>query len=159
MLAQIQHGTTFSNTRLKPDDEVKRRELRLLNALATIMVREHEIVAVVRKMGGKPGILEVIACVHLPSDTDELTPAQTDHQNDPNFKNVGTQIWRLLATPNPRKPQRTDPEPSTANANSSTADSLFPTSDVPSIVDPEDRIPEDLKDGTRPIETYIGEDL
>ncbi|KAF8229388.1 hypothetical protein L208DRAFT_1402121 [Tricholoma matsutake] len=73
MLSHIQQATSFSGTNVT-SNKAQSLELKILNALATIIVMNNEIVAVVANRDNGDGQLEVIACVHLIRDEEELSP-------------------------------------------------------------------------------------
>ena len=81
MLAQIKQARTFSNN---PKSSKSRKALRALNALATLLVRDKEVVAVVGNQAS--GQFEVIACAtaSVPNDIDGGS-------------------WKWIITPNVRK--------------------------------------------------------
>jgi hypothetical protein len=83
------------------DDEV-RRELRLLDALATLFVRRHEIVAVVRVRSAQPeqGEYLQIVCAHSINDNYN-TPPTGNTQSTSGF-------WELRTTANYRR-DKNDP--------------------------------------------------
>jgi hypothetical protein len=114
MLALIQEGTTFSDSKGRPSTE-QRRELKLLNALSTVIVRNVEISAVVVKPDDGSGQLEVIACTHLTSLGEQLTTSQPTTR-------IGEYFWRFLATANPRHDKVLSDTP--------------PPTNVPTISDP-----------------------
>lgn len=114
MLALVQEGTSFSDSKGLHNVEL-RRELKLVNALSTVIVRDVEIAAVVVKPDNGSGQLEVIACTHLTSLGKELTTPQ------PN-PSINEYFWRFLATANPRKDEVLSVTP--------------PPSSVPTISDP-----------------------
>jgi hypothetical protein len=91
MLSLLQHLKTDedSNTRQSVENtEVQKREIKVLSALATVLVMEHEKVAVVAKHGNGEGI-EVFAC------TDQIA---ADKTNDSYL----TDLWNFLTTINPK---------------------------------------------------------
>jgi hypothetical protein len=65
MLALIQEGTTFSDSKGRPSTE-QRRELKLLNALSTVIARNVEISAVVVKPDDDLGNLRSLLALILP---------------------------------------------------------------------------------------------
>jgi hypothetical protein len=90
MLSHIQEGTTFSDSRCSVSKELG-RELEILNALSTVIVRDVEIVAVTAKPDNGSGKLEVICtCTH---PVNQLTSPQT---------NTGY-LSRFFAIANPRR--------------------------------------------------------
>lgn len=92
MLSHIQQATSFSGTNVT-SNKAQSLELKILNALATIIVMNNEIVAVVANRDNGDGQLEVIACVHLIRDEEELTRPQP--------QNIGETFSQLFATRNP----------------------------------------------------------
>ena len=119
----------------KPGRGVEDKELKLLNALATLLVRRNEVAAVaVTNYDGESGDIQVIACHQSSSDSPsgELTVPQTA------LSSSISMFWNFRATLNPRK------------------DNDKYGSDHLDILDPKDEIPSDLletKDVDR-IRTY-----
>jgi hypothetical protein len=68
-------------------------ELKVLSALATVLVMEHEIVAVVAKQTGG-GCVEVVASTDMDTANNPFKPPIT---------NPLQHLWNLVATTNPRK--------------------------------------------------------
>jgi hypothetical protein len=95
MLAVIQEGTTFSDSKTSPSAE-QRQELNILNSLSTVIVRDAEVVAVIVKDGSAER-LEVIACTHLTGPEGKLTSSQ------PNTTTISEYFWKFLVTANPRQ--------------------------------------------------------
>jgi hypothetical protein len=115
MLSAIQSTTTYSDTDLRPFNAEDRQELRILNALATICVRQYEVVAVVANRGEGSGTLQVFACVR-----------RGDHEKSPispQPSGPSNSIWRFFVSPNPRRSESFDKF-------------LVPQEDVPTIIDP-----------------------
>lgn len=77
---------------ITPITEEASKELKILSALATVLVMGHEIVAVVAKHGNLGG-LEVIA------STDSVVGVAKPIPNS----NILGRIWNLIITANPRK--------------------------------------------------------
>jgi hypothetical protein len=70
----------------------QRKELKVLSALATVLVMEHEVVAVVAKNGiGPGGVEEVVAC------TDSIVDKESDSEPPKSL------LENFIATYNPRK--------------------------------------------------------
>lgn len=91
------------------------KELKLLNALATLLVRSHEVAAVtVTERDVASGVIQVLACLHISSDGPlaELTIPQPAESS--------TTFSKFLAVFNPRK------------------DNPSPNSNLPKIVDPKE---------------------
>ena len=95
MLAEVQDGTTFSDSKTALFAE-QCQELKILNALSTVIVRDVEIAAVIVK-DGSARQLEVIACTHLTSPEGKLTTSQ------PNTTTISEYFWKFLVTANPRR--------------------------------------------------------
>jgi hypothetical protein len=135
MLSYIYRAKTFSDTARSPNRE-RCQELKILNALATIMVREHEVVAVVAKPPDGSGITQVIACTHLTSYGETLTSTKSE----------GT-WWNFLATPNARQ----------LGPSTLAGDSLHPSDDIrdPTMVDPALGIPPQFKGDKSLYEEYV----
>lgn len=112
MLSWIQQAQIFEDPNLKSADPANRKELKIVNALATIMVVDNEVVAVVAKHDVGAEALQAIVCAHLADDKKNLTHSQSP--------GIMGQLWQFLITQNPR---RDDPSPSCSNR--------------PLIVDPE----------------------
>jgi hypothetical protein len=53
----------------------REQELQVLDALSTILVRNHETVAVVSQPGDRTGDYEIVACAHFSRDHIEFPPA------------------------------------------------------------------------------------
>jgi hypothetical protein len=100
MLALIQSPNEIARTGRKEDLSDKRRELRVLDALAAVAVRQHEIVAVMAKNDGFK--IEVIVSVN------EVGPALNVPQPQNRHDSGSLPIWRprWFITPNPRDPKR-----------------------------------------------------
>ena len=114
MLAVVQEGTTFSDSKKSPLPE-QRQELEILNALSTVIVRDVEVVAVIVKDRSTEQ-LEVIACTHLAAPEKKLTTPQS------NTTTISDYFWKFLVTANPRR-------------DKVLSDTPAPT-DVPTISDP-----------------------
>lgn len=131
MLALIQSPNEIARTGRKEDLLDKRRELRVLDALAAVAVRQHEIVAVMAKNDGSD--IQVIISVN------DVWPAL----NIPQFQNRrdsgSLPIWkpRWLITPNPRDPKKK------ANRKVKT-DSLTTKYQYMTLVRPEEKISDKL---------------
>lgn len=63
MLSHIPCGMKFSDINPKSADDTRRQELRVLNALASILVRNNEVVAVIAKSDRRLGVN--VACQML----------------------------------------------------------------------------------------------
>lgn len=99
ILSKIQQTTSFKYTTVKPSSKEERQELRVLNALATIMVMNHEVVAVVTNQSDVPGKLEVVICRNLIKDREKLTGIINPQ---PELQRFG-EFWQIFANKNPRK--------------------------------------------------------
>lgn len=88
-----------------PTDE-QSRELRVLSALATILVMEHEKVAVVAKHGNSSGGgVEVFAC------TDSSAGKNTKSDSESSYADIFQYLWNFVVAENPREnPQDDDSE-------------------------------------------------
>lgn len=131
MLSQIQQTTSFKCANATPNDPALRLELRILNALATVIVINNEVVAVVENHENGEKGQQVIACTRLARDREELIVPQP--------QTLVGQFWKLFATSNPRRDE----------------DELAPWRDVPTIVDakPPSNLP---SDGTDPqVEDFV----
>lgn len=96
MLSLIQSPTEFTSTERKDLSDDQRRELKVLDTLSAVIVREHKIAAVMAKAFDGCGI-EVLASV------DNLKPAFYIPQHS-----ESRPVWnplRWLITPNPRNPR------------------------------------------------------
>jgi hypothetical protein len=100
MLTQIQQNRPFKISDIVGMSDMERQELKISNAISTVAVANHDIVAVVAKRAPKK--LEVTACTHAQSDSENpvtlpsLTPS------------IMSRTWQLLFTKNFR---RDDPKP------------------------------------------------
>ena len=108
------------------------QELKLLNALATLLVRHNEVAAVVvTKYGDGSGVVQVIACLHHDGSSVELTIPQPTS---------GSSIFNnFLAVFNPRK------------------DTPVPESNIPVITDSNIEVPSFIRntEDMEQIRTYI----
>lgn len=104
----------FSTTNVKFTDKRRRQELKVLNALATVLDRDVEVVAVVGKSDDGSGELKVIVSAHLVRDMERRPTAQPG--------SFGGRILNLFSNGNPRR--------------SGPMGSLLSTSDPPAIVNP-----------------------
>lgn len=134
MLAAIPTQRVINVADRKPGNAAEDKELKLLNSLATLLVRNNEVAAVVvTEHNNGSGAIQVIACHHIISGHGagpELTipisqPASSSHPTPGPFRN-------FLATLNPRK-----------DAPSYMADSVHPG---PSIIDPKVKIPSKIRE-------------
>jgi hypothetical protein len=113
MLSLTNHETTFGKTDLQSTDQMGRRELRVLDALATVLDRTGEVVAVVKSDDGS-GVVEVIVATHLVRN-EERHPTKK-------LGSFGERFWKVFANkPPPRDGQR---------------DSLRSISNSPTIINP-----------------------
>ena len=119
MLSYIQRQTPSSEAKPRPTDTDQRHELKILNALATLLVRENEVVAVVAKPASHVGSIEVIASPHSIRPSVALTTSQPG---------LGDYFWQFLTTPNPR------------HDGPRLHDSLHPTTDGAAIVHSKDAL-------------------
>jgi hypothetical protein len=119
MLSLIRRGRTFNEV---STDTTRRRELRVLTALATVLVRESEVVAVVAKSENASSKIELIVCPHVVSDNGRPSTPQNNR--------FGDSVWTMFAGANPRTDRPND--------------SLRFTGPYPVIVDP--RPPPNLHD-------------
>ena len=112
----------------RPPGGVDDRELKLLNALATLLVRSHEVAAVVvTQYNDGSGAVQVTACLHhdISSDSGELTISQ---QSQPSESTLNTRLYKyFLATFNPHP------------------DTPSEMSDRPKIINPKDHIPSNVQ--------------
>jgi hypothetical protein len=115
---------------LKPQRSEEVQELRLLNALATLLVRSNEVAAVVVTKHGD-GVVQVIACFHHDGSSAELTVPQSASKSSI-FKN-------FLSVFNPR------------------VDTKVHEYDKPHITDSKTSIPSNIQNAKNiePICTYI----
>jgi len=98
MLTLIQSGMEITDS--SPEEQGLGYELKLLDALAAIIVRQHEIAAVIAKPDDGSGAIQVLASTtHLDTRNRELTVPQSPG----NFINTW---WNFLITPNPRNPAK-----------------------------------------------------
>jgi hypothetical protein len=105
------------------------KELKLLNAVATLLVRVNEVAAVaVTEHNNGSGVIKVIACLHVANHSDSSSGEFT---NPGIFKN-------FLATFNPRKD----------NPN------FMSHTNYPVIIDPKDEIPSKLRETEDIAEIY-----
>lgn len=103
---------------MPPDNKASGVDLRLLNALANVLVREREVVAVAcrRERGG---VVQFVACVDY-----GLTPAQPSYRSDQDAASRDSEIFTWFAatnTPNPRKEERPSTTPNPCNPTMSLA--------------------------------------
>jgi hypothetical protein len=144
MLRLIQCGTELD---FKPEitdtdlsDETQRKELRILDALSSVIVRRHEIAAVVVTIDS--GTIEVLVSYIKPSNKIKLITPQRN--------GVISSILKYLVTPNPR-------DPSAKGNAGDPRDSMTTVRTKLAVVDPEfegankDSDPKDL------LETYLRE--
>jgi hypothetical protein len=78
-----------------PRTLIQNQQLRILTALATVLVMEHEKVAVVEKRGNRMGAVEVVAC------TDSIVA-----EDNTAAKSLPTKVkhlWNLIVAENPRR--------------------------------------------------------
>jgi hypothetical protein len=126
-LIPSEHVVTVVDRKTAGGDDDK--ELKLLNALATLLVRRNEVAAVAVTEHDVSGAIQVIACFHI-SPSDELTIPQPDSSSRIlKFKN-------FLATINPRK------------------DTPLYMSDRPSIRNPDVPLPVQEAEDIKLIQTY-----
>jgi hypothetical protein len=119
-------------TELNPQSSEEVQELKVLNGLATLLVRRSEVAAVVAtKHGDGSGVVQVIACLHCDSSSAELTIPQP--------ASTSSILSNFLAVFNPRK------------------DTLVLESNIPVITDPKTSIPSDIRntEDIERIRTYI----
>ena len=126
MLSKIQQAQAFRVAIAKPiTDDKERQEMKILNALATVLIINHDVVSVVSNHSDSEK-LQVIACARLLDENRLIIP------QSPNAIN---QLWQFIATKNFR---RDDPAPATPII---TPIIIEPT--VPTGLNPND--PEELK--------------
>lgn len=114
MLSLMKRVMTFSKTNLDYITEGRRRELTVLNALATVLARQGEVVAVASKADDSSGDLEVIVATQLVRGEE---PRPTTKSGS-----FCKRVWTIFVNGNPgRDGQR---------------DSLRSMSNLPSIVSP-----------------------
>jgi hypothetical protein len=97
MLARIQQQSLTLND-IIVENQSDRQKLRILNALATVMVVDHEVVAVVTSPVDSTQ-LNVLACKAPPHSTTELIP--------PSNQSTTGHLWKLLVSGNPRLDSQT----------------------------------------------------
>jgi hypothetical protein len=119
MLSYIQRETPSSRAKPRPSDAAQRYELKILNALATLLVRENEVVAVVANPASHPGSIEVIVSPRSMGPSVPLTTFQPG---------LGDYFRQFLTTINPR------------HDGSRLHDSLHPTTDGAAIVHSRDAL-------------------
>jgi hypothetical protein len=92
MLSIIDQPISGRETSPPSGTEAELKELKVLSALATVLVMEHEVVAVLGKHGdhGNGGVMEVFAC------TDSIVDKESKAPTDKSF------LDNLIATYNPR---------------------------------------------------------
>ncbi len=76
MLSYINRARSFTDPIPTSIVRSKRRELRVLNALATVLVSDAGGVAVTVQPDIKSGLLEIIVCVHMARLLEDPTPIQ-----------------------------------------------------------------------------------
>lgn len=132
MLALIQSPDEIASTGRKEDLSDNRRELRVLDALAAVAVRQFEIVAVMAKSYNGFNI-EVIASVN------EVGPALNIPQHQNRRDSESLPIWkpRWLISPNPRDPKR-------KGNRGHKIDSLTTQNQCMTLVHPDEKISERL---------------
>lgn len=105
-----------------------KEELKLLDALAAITVRLHEIVGVTAKSYDGSGNIQVLASVWFdqpPTDNSSVLPSRMSG------------VWNLLIGQNPRIPPPSQRKPSESTS--------VMTENGPIVVDPGAKVPEHLK--------------
>jgi hypothetical protein len=91
MLSLIRRGRTFSDGG-SPTDDSRRRQLRLLTAASSVLVREFEVIAVVAKSSNTSVKIEVIVSTHLMSNNRRPPTPQKSSLSD--------SVWSLFASTN-----------------------------------------------------------
>lgn len=122
MLSLIQSPTEVTNTGRKDISDKQRRDLRVLDALSAVIVREHEVAAVMAKRYDGASV-EVFASVSN-LEPAHIIPQQSQHSE----RSLLSVLFRqFIISPNPRNPKtnRKDVE-----------DSLTTNSSLMTIVDP-----------------------
>jgi hypothetical protein len=99
MLSLTNRETTFSKTDLKFTDQMERRELRVLGALATVLGRPGEVVAVAKSDDGFGGV-EVVVATHLVRN-EERRPTKK-------LGSFGEHFWKIFANEPPRRDGQRD---------------------------------------------------
>jgi hypothetical protein len=125
MLSCIQSSNTRLATKAGPTrTEKDRAELRVLDALSTVLIRRHEITAVVARP--HDGInFQVFASVAYPSNAEPLL--------QPDDKGLWSRICNFTVTTNPR-----------VSKMHTRTDSLINLSSIPVIGDHQDQVPGEL---------------
>ena len=124
-----QHEISVVDMPLAGHDSKKDKELKLLNALATLLVRSDEVAAVaVTKHDIGSGDIQVIACHHHVGSYGSF-PELTNHQQA-SHNTITSYFQNFLATFNPRRDNK----------------DYISKSDLPSIVDAEVDMPSDIKE-------------
>jgi hypothetical protein len=136
MLSLIQ-PTNRNNTEPTNVSKEQRYELRVLDALSAVLVRRHEIAAVMTKHNNGSGI-QVLASAN------NLEPALLTIPQSEGVSSRSPLRWFI--TPNPRDPAR--------NPNSK-LDSLTTQSIVPALVDPDTGISEQLSNAEDLLNTFL----
>ena len=126
MLSYINRARSFTDPIPTSIVKSKRRELRVLNALATVLVSDAGGVAVTVQPDIESGLLEIMVCVHMARLLEDATPIQG--------RGLLQRVWNCLF-----------------NLRKDSDVSLVPTIDDPTIVDPSR--PSDLEKTS--LEKYI----
>jgi hypothetical protein len=106
MLSLIKRRTTFTKTNLQSTDQARRRELKVLSALATVLARNGEVVAVAKSDEGS-GDLDVIVSAQLVRDEERRPTTKRGR--------FGERVWTVFANGNPRRDGQKDSLRSTSN--------------------------------------------
>lgn len=122
MLSLIQSPTEVTNTGQKDISRVQRHDLRVLDALSAVIVREHEVAAVMAKPYNGASV-EVFASVNN-LEPPHIIPQQSQHARD-----LFSLFRQFIITPNPR-------DPSTKSNLNDEVDSLTTQRTFMTVVDP-----------------------
>jgi hypothetical protein len=134
MLSLIQSpitGTIDARRKDIPQTDAQRYQLRVLDAMAAVVVRANEIVAIAAKQYDGSSIQVLASVVHL----DAFEPILTIHQPDEGQWNLFR--W-FLVTPNPRDPKKNPSSP---------IDSLTTDTDL-TLVDPDIKVSKELSEAS-----------
>jgi hypothetical protein len=130
MLSHLQSPTKFASTRSQNLSKDDRKNLKVLDALSAVIVRQHEIVAVMAK-ASKGSNIEVFASVNN-LETSFNIPQHIDNHS-------GWKPLQWLISPNPRVPKNTKVK----------VDSLTNRNQSMTLVDPSTSISKDLSMASR----------
>jgi hypothetical protein len=131
MLSYLQSPTMRLTTKMEQPFIEGRKELRVLDALSAVLIRQHEITAVVAQSTGGSN-LQVLASVTCPSSVDPLLPPSPGAEPD------GQGLWDRICA---NFTVAINPRESKINNN---IDSLMNLTSLPVIGDHQDRVPKEL---------------